>query len=155
MYFNKNFYQNLYTKNHFKKAGLIFFVSGLNTKYQRVLLNKEKLNNLKFNSKKIINKIMLNLIKTSIYQTLNFVIDCSLYLLACKPVILLKSILINLNSVFLINLALKINNKIYPIILINYLFTLNYFQNKNFIIKYSLLQIKKFNLIAKNQNGMT
>jgi hypothetical protein len=135
-------YKTIKTKSYLKKNNLFFFFNGINQNSNNWIRTKQDLQNLNLNYYKIFNKTSITTFKNSIYKNTDAPINGLTLLI--KPtkfnILLTKKILFNLDP-FLF-LALKLNNKIYSLTQIKQINSLNYYNNKLLLYKFSITNIK-------------
>lgn len=143
---NKKVYKINNIKKNIKNPSFLLFISALNKNSKNLYITNQKTKNFKLY--KINNKtIIKNLINNSVIK----IINSSMFLgLLNKNLILTKTMLLHsFYFLFLHILALKFNNKIYSLNMLNKLYCLNYYQIKQLVSQFCILKIK-----LKNRNNM-
>lgn len=129
MKLHKKKYQIIKTKKYIKKNKL-FFLSNI------VAKPKQGLNIIEFNSFKIINKIANKKLKNSIFKNIKETINgLTFFIKLIVKTTLKKNVLL---SCFL---AIKINNKIYPITIFKNINSINYTNNALLFYQYTFTNL--------------
>lgn len=146
MYLNKKLYNFNFIKKFIKNKNFSIFLNGLNKNSEKMLFLTQKLKSLNLFFYKINNKVTKKVVKNSIYYCFKNLFNNSLFLLNYNnKKILIKSVFINnLYVLFPVILFFKLNNKFYIFNKINNFYSFHYFQNKQLIMQFCLLKLKKF-----------
>lgn len=151
MELSKKEYKTIKTRNYIKTNHLFFFFNGVNQKNSDWIINEQKLKNMNFDYYKIFNKTTLNTVDTSIYKNIKTIINgITLFI---KPSFnqkslsrhasLSKHVLLNkLDSLLLIILAIKLNNKIYSANQLKNTYSLNYKNSKLIFYQFGSTNLK-------------
>lgn len=146
MYLNKKLYNFNFIKKFIKNKNFSIFLNGLNKNSEKMLFLTQKLKSLNLFFYKINNKVTKKVVKNSIYYCFKNLFNNSLFLLNYNnKKILIKSVFMNnLYVLFPVILFFKLNNKFYIFNKINNFYSFHYFQNKQLIMQFCLLKLKKF-----------
>jgi hypothetical protein len=140
------------TKKYLKINSFFFFFNGVNRKSSDwVIVAEQNLKNLNFSYYKNFNKIIKKTLKYSTYQKLTPVIKSPTFFLEYNNQSTLKKQLIieNFESLLFILLAIKLNNKCYPVNLLKLISSLNMKENDKLIYQFYLTNFKCYTKISK------
>ena len=146
MKLNRKEYQIMKTKEYLKKNKLFFFLNGVNKNSDDWRKTEQSLSTMEFFFFKSSNKITNKELKNSSFKNLKEIVNGPTFLIKPKVKAQLSRdvILPTFCSLLFILLAIKVNNKIYPLtVLTKNQNSINYASNTLLFYQYSVTHLKR------------
>lgn len=141
---NFKIYQFLKIKSFLKTNDIIFLVSGINLNQNSLIQLEQNFIQLNFVYYKVYNELTIKLFKNSTFSNFNKLISGPFFFFRTKKRIMIDILdFENSKFLFFLLLALKFNNRIYSILQIRNLYSINYKSNLVVLYQFLMTSIKK------------
>ena len=143
---NNKEYQSIKVKRYLKKDKLFFFFNGVGKNSKSWKKTKQDLKIIKFNVFKTFNRVTYKELQNSIFKNIKEIANGPVFFV--KPLIKSKpmksTLLITLNLFLFLLMAIKINNKIYPVTVLNKNINLIHYTVNNLLFYQFILTTLKY-----------
>jgi hypothetical protein len=141
---NFKIYQFLKIKSFLKTNNIIFLFSGINLNQNSLIQLEQNFIKLNFVYYKVYNELTIKLFKNSTFYNFNKLISGPFFFFRTKKKIMIDILdFENSKFLFFLLLALKFNNRIYSILQIKNLYSINYKNNLVVLYQFLITSIKK------------
>lgn len=152
-------YQFIKIKSYLKSNDLLLFSNGIRQNTANWIQTEQGLKKLNLIFYKTYNKLTIKVLKNSTFFNFTQLISGPFFFFKLKQKLLSinKNILFSekLKSLLFALLALKLNNKLYSLVQLKNLTSLNYKSNMSLFYQYLLVHLKCSSLLTKSRNNVT